>query len=288
MASIVQKLIATPAFQLSLSGIIARKVIKSTDRFLNYSPEFLLKTQGTVRPHYAYCLWTAADLARRLGIKRISALEFGVAGGNGLQYMYEFGQRIERALGVGIDCYGFDTGAGMPPPTGPMDLPYWFRENAYRMDPDALRKRLPGAKLVLGDIKETVKTFFAEHDPAPIGVMLNDADYYSSTLDSFALFDSVDVTKYFLPRIPMYFDDINGSGLEMYGPFNGEMAAVSDFNQAHSTIKIHLNQNLLPQPHLRYRYAIYYAHLFEHPQYSTYIGGEEQQALEQWLRLQSS
>jgi hypothetical protein len=33
------------------------------------------------RPHYAYGVYAAADLARRLGLNTISAIELGVAGG---------------------------------------------------------------------------------------------------------------------------------------------------------------------------------------------------------------
>lgn len=36
------------------------------------------------RPHYAENLWNSAIEAKKLGIKRIAAIEFGVAGGNGL------------------------------------------------------------------------------------------------------------------------------------------------------------------------------------------------------------
>ena len=36
------------------------------------------------KPAYAYCVLQAARLAERMGIERISVLEFGVAGGNGL------------------------------------------------------------------------------------------------------------------------------------------------------------------------------------------------------------
>ena len=36
------------------------------------------------RPAYAFCLYYATLEAKRLGYSRISALEFGVAGGNGI------------------------------------------------------------------------------------------------------------------------------------------------------------------------------------------------------------
>jgi hypothetical protein len=36
------------------------------------------------RPHYAYGVYSAADLAKRLGLSAISVIEMGVAGGKGL------------------------------------------------------------------------------------------------------------------------------------------------------------------------------------------------------------
>src|SRR5690606_4085480 len=39
------------------------------------------------RPQYAYGIHRACDLARKLGIPRITAIELGVAGGNGLVAM---------------------------------------------------------------------------------------------------------------------------------------------------------------------------------------------------------
>lgn len=281
-----RKIFGSRLVQLSFVGAVAQRVIKTTDRLVHYSPDFLLESQATARPHYAYCLWVAADLARRLGLQRISAIEFGVAGGNGLAFMVDFSRRIAAATGVTIDCYGFDTGSGMPPPEDERDLPYWFQAEQYRMDQDALRKRLPEAKLVLGNIKDTVASFVAEHDPAPIGAIFNDTDYYSSTRESFRLFETAKThPDHFLPRIPMYFDDVLGSWLEMYGEHNGQLAAIKDFNATAESVKINLNQNLISLPHLRYRYQIYYAHLFGHPRYSEYIGGQQQQELESALRL---
>ena len=51
---------------------------------------------------------------------------------------------------------------------------------------------LKKTKLILGDVKETIKKFFSNYNPAPIGVILNDLDYYSSTKDSFDIFKDLD------------------------------------------------------------------------------------------------
>ena len=58
-------------------------------RKLPFSFMYLLRLNidGMERTYYAYGLFQAADEARRLGIKRISAIEFGVAAGHGFDYI---------------------------------------------------------------------------------------------------------------------------------------------------------------------------------------------------------
>lgn len=281
-----KRIAQSPRMQASLWGPLVRKAAMTSDSLLTHSPDFLVRSQATARPHYAYCMWVAADLARRLGLKRISAIEFGVAGGNGLAFMVAFADRIRSYTGITIDCIGFDTGEGMPEPESAKDLPYWFKAKQYAMDRAALSERLPDAKLVLGNVRETVGNFIEQHDPAPIGAIFNDTDYHSSTQDSLALFNAAYAHPgKFLPRIPMYFDDVIGSELEMYGAHNGQLTAIAEFNEASADTKVHLNQNLLPLAHIRYRHQIYYAHLFGHPRYCEYIGGKDQLAMESKLRL---
>ena len=280
--------ILSKEFQSSVWGALLRRFIRATSGTVRYSPEFLLDSQAIARPHYAYCMLHAARLAKRLGINRISAIEFGVAGGNGLKFMCDFAGDVARTVGVEIDCYGFDTGVGMPPPEGPLDLPYWFREAQYRMDEPALRAKAPTGRLVIGDVRATAGNFLDAHKPAPIGVMFQDMDYWSSTNAALSvLARSTLRPECFMPRVFMYFDDIIGSEIEMYGPFNGQLASIAEFNAAHPDMKVHLNQNLLPKTHLAYRHQIYYAHLFSHPRYATYVGGDAQESLEGLLKLKA-
>ncbi len=286
MKDALARILLSKEFQLSMLGVLFRRFLRATTGVIKYSPKFLMAAQALDRPHYAYCMFGAAHLAKRLGHKRISAIEFGVAGGNGLKFMCEFADEVKKITGVTIDCYGFDTGKGMPPPVGEKDLPFWFREAQYAMDEEALRRRLPNAKLVIGDVKDTIPAFFEQHNPAPIGVVFNDVDYWSSTRDSFALFDAASARpQNFLPRLFMYFDDIIGWEFEMYGPFNGQLAAMHEYNARQDKVKIHLNQNLMPQLHLKYRHQIYFAHIFGHPEYNKYVGNDDQAVMEQRLRL---
>ncbi|HEV2593864.1 MAG TPA: hypothetical protein VGU01_01530 [Sphingomicrobium sp.] len=286
MKDSIGRAVLSSQFQNSLLGSLARAVVRRTRGIYPYSGVFLADFNAIERPHYAYCMLGAARLAKRLGIDRISAVEFGVAGGNGLKFMCEFAQEVRRATGVTVDCIGFDSGKGMPEPQGREDLPYWFRAEQYKMEVADLKSRVPQAKLILGDIADTILSFAERERPAPIGAIMNDVDYFSSTMATLKLFEQAKASpEMFLPRLFMYFDDIIGSDTEMYGPFNGQLAAINAFNAQQEDCKIHLNQNLLPLSHLSFRYQIYYTHLLTHPDYSRYIGGDQQLGLEEALRL---
>ena len=56
-------------------------------------------------------------LMATLGYDRISVIEFGVAGGNGLVALESCARQAAELSGVAIDTYGFDTGTGLPKPT---------------------------------------------------------------------------------------------------------------------------------------------------------------------------
>ena len=119
------------------------------------SYQFHLEQRTLPRAHYAYIMFEGARLAKRLGFKRISVIEFGVAGGNGLVNMEYHAEKIEELLGVTVDIYGFDTGVGLPPPEDYRDLPYIFKEGFFRMDQAALKARLKRSKLIIGDARDT-------------------------------------------------------------------------------------------------------------------------------------
>ncbi|MEZ5891635.1 MAG: hypothetical protein R3C58_00590 [Parvularculaceae bacterium] len=286
MKRAIARILLSKEVQLSPWGVVLRRFLMATRGAINYSAHFLMDAQALERNHYAYCMFGAAALARRLGHTKISAIELGVAGGNGLKFMCDFAHEVKKKTGVAVECYGFDTGKGMPAPDGAKDLPYWFKEAQYAMDEEALRRKVPDGRLVIGEVKDTIPSFLEKHNPAPIGAIFNDVDYWSSTRDSFALFDMAKSRpQNFLPRTFMYFDDILGWEYEMYGPFNGQLAAMHEYNASQSDVKIHLNQNLMPQLHLKYRHQIYYAHLFAHPDYNKYVGNADQEVLENALKL---
>ncbi|MFC7590542.1 hypothetical protein ACFQYP_47755 [Nonomuraea antimicrobica] len=230
------------------------------------------------RPHYAYGVQQAAELARRLGVGRISVVEFGVAGGAGMVELNRMAALATAASGVKIDVYGFDTGAGLPKPTDHRDLPYIWREGDFVMDVDALKARLAGATLVLGDISDTVGQFLDGERPAPIGFVSIDVDFYSSTAAALRLFAGDH--KYFLPRVFCYLDDTVGDDDQViHNDYVGELSAIREFNEANELMK------LAPINGLRHKRAvaapwndnIQALHRFDHPDYSTYVGRPDTQ-----------
>ena len=111
-------------------------------------------------------------------MKQVSVIEFGVAGGNGLVALDQIAEKAEAILDVNIHVYGFDTGVGLPKPTDYRDLPSLWVEGAFPMDVGRLKKRLTRAELVLGPVEKTLPGFLASN-PAPVGFISFDLDYYS-------------------------------------------------------------------------------------------------------------
>jgi hypothetical protein len=223
------------------------------------------------RPCYTWGMVYAAHLAKTLGMPRVSAIELGVAGGNGLLAMDRTVEMVEEACGVELEVYGFDTGAGLPKPADHRDLPNLYRFGDFPMDFERLTARLKRAQLKLGLVEETVAGFL-DSRPAPIGFISFDLDFYSSTRQAMPMLEAD--ADLLLPRIYCYFDDVMGF---TFSEHNGERLAISEFNADHEMRKIS------PIYGLRYfvgrRWAheewvekFYLAHNFDHPLYGEYDG----------------
>lgn len=224
------------------------------------------------RPHYAYCIRQAAQLASRLKLPAVSVAELGVAGGRGLLEMERMARLAQQEFNIEVQVYGFDRGVGLPAPLDHRDLPYHWQAGHFEMDIEALEQRLTIAKLILGDVAETVPEFNQRTDVAPLGFLAVDVDFYSSTVDGLRLFDGG--YRSLLPRVLIYLDDIVGEDYVLHNDWVGELAAVREFNESHHDRKIGRVNGLA---HKRIRKAgwcdsIFAAHLFEHPLYSTYVG----------------
>ena len=232
------------------------------DQFMKVSQEIEQKK------HYVWGVIQGAGLAQVLGVRRISVIEFGVAGGNGLVALEDIAIRAEKLFDIKIDVYGFDSGAGLPKPTDYRDMPHFFAEGFYPTDTGKLHPRLHKGNLQLGQIESTISDFISSK-PAPVAFISFDLDYYSSTMHAFALLEADQ--NLLLPRIHCYFDDILGFS---YSDFTGELLAIADFNAAHSMRKISKIQGLQyflpPGPPKMWAEQFYLAHIFDHASYGRY------------------
>lgn len=237
--------------------------------------EFRYRIGALHRMNYAYIVYQAARLATRLGQRRIAVIEYGVAGGTGLIWLERHAESVEKLFPVEIEVYGFDTGGGLPSPRDYRDLPYHWQAGFFSMDYEALQRKLRRAKLVLGDVAETWKSFFDTHRPAPIAAVAHDLDFYSSTAAALNMF-AVDYDK-LMPRIFCYFDDTIGGDDELYSDFTGERLAIAEFNAAHANRKIAVPHYLRAQdPGEIWRHQIWVCHHFDHPRYNEFIGVQDQ------------
>lgn len=223
------------------------------------------------RPDYAYGVLNAARQARALRIKRISVYEFGVGGGAGLKVLEQVAERVEAEEGVRIDVFGFDTGKGMPAARDPRDMPFVRTPGQFRLQARKLESELRRAKLVLGDVRETVPRFLYRNYVAPIGFLAIDLDYYSSTVDALKILDAT--SDFLLPRVFMHLRGIVGDDLETHCEFVGGLAALAEFNRSHAQRKIGkvhglAHKRIIPAP---WNDTIFVAHLMDHPLYSTFI-----------------
>jgi len=223
------------------------------------------------RPHYAFGVYTAADLGRRLNLPGISVVEFGVAGGNGLIALEQIAREVSAHFKLPITVYGFDTGEGMPPPEDYRDLPFVWEQGYYKMDPNALQARLNGSRLMLGDVGETVPKMLSEPGLHPLGFVAFDLDYYSSTMRAFRIFEGPAATR--LPRVMCYFDDTIWPEIACHNEYTGELGAIRDFNAQHQRVKLCEYHGLkMTQPHpAAWHDQTYVLHDFEHSLYTVNI-----------------
>jgi hypothetical protein len=238
--------------------------------WLNYKTETIVqRDKALVRPNYTWGVVQAVHLAKVLNLKRISVIEFGVAGGNGLLALERAAEIAEAMFEVTIDVYGFDSGRGLPKAQDYRDLPNFWKEASFPMEFDKLKARLRRAHLLLGLVSDTLDQFLRSR-PAPVGFVSFDLDYYSSTKDALRLFEADQ--ELLLPRVHCYFDDIMGF---TYSEFTGERLAIREFNEAQVTRKIDKIHGLPYYLPAHYRHELwpeqmFLLHIFNHPQYTEY------------------
>jgi hypothetical protein len=219
-----------------------------------------------VRQQHAFGLLKAADEAIAAGHKRVTVIEFGVANGAGLMNLCKLGERIGKHTGVAFDFVGFDNVSGMPPYRDYRDHPEMYQPQWFRMEhPEMLQASLPpNARLVLGDVTNTVPEFMAAHPQgSPIGFISIDVDYYWSAAEALRCLAAEPL--HYLPAVTMYFDDIGSPG---HNPWCGELLAIEEFNTANTLRKI-TPVNFLRESRL-FKNAVWIGqmrncHVFDHP-----------------------
>jgi len=227
------------------------------------------------RPHYAFGLLRAALEARGLGYSSVTAIEFGVAGGNGLLALEEYATQVSKEVDIEIKVVGFDTGRGLPAPVDYRDLPHLWAEGDFDMNVDQLKARLNRSELVLGLVSDTVPRFLESHDMnSPVGFVSFDLDLWSSTVDAFNIFRSN--VEHCLPRTWCYFDDIIGTTEDV-----GELLAIKEFNEESHGRKIRhpymLRANIPLQP--TWADQMFQTHSFDHSRYMQLMAQKSDRVL---------
>src|SRR5579871_2953995 len=181
-------------------------------------------------PSYAVGLQIASRYATLAGVKSFSALEFGVAGGNGLVALSRYARQVSQQTGLGIHVAGFDSGSGLPATGDLRDAPWWWSSGDYPCDHDRLRARLPETtELVLGDIRQTFPQWLASSDAPPVGFVSVDVDQYTGAAAICEAIGGADVSR-ILPFVSFYFDDILVFAVPRWA---GELCAIDEFNDSH-------------------------------------------------------
>jgi hypothetical protein len=172
------------------------------------------------------------------GVSHVSAVEFGVAGGNGLLALSRYAHLVTVDSGVRIEVVGFDSGVGLPNSDDIRDMPWNWRAGDFPCEVAALRARLgDNCDLILGPIEETLPQWFSA-GRAPVAFASVDIDYYSSARTVCDSFRSVSFER-LLPIVHFYFDDILNEFMPRWA---GESAALSEMSAANGLRKFDRNE----------------------------------------------
>ena len=193
-------------------------------KFLN-----LVKKGITPRPQYGLSLLLAAKQAKDLGIKKIKVTELGCWNLEGLIDIENYVTDIQKFLDIEVEVFGFTLKEGLPKyKANNYDRLYRWSPGAFPLEKNENFKKLKFSKVYLGDIKKTIPKFLNDNKKtftnSPLGLILFDLDYYSSTKIGLNLLKLT--SGNYLPRTYVYFDDHSFSGFD-----EGERKAIYEFNK---------------------------------------------------------
>ena len=221
MRRFVQNLLFEPPIRLLVKGALSNSLAR------RWAFNWAALYDALRYPAYALGLQTACRYAQLARVTGFTAIEFGVAGGNGLRELSAYADKISRLSGLEIRVAGFDTGRGLPSNSDYRDAPWLWKSGDFPCDLERLRQSIPpSTELVLGRIEETFPRWLSGESHLPIGFVSVDVDYFSSSQAILRIVESHEVRS-FLPFVSFYFDDM----LQYLTPrVTGEFAAVTEFN----------------------------------------------------------
>ena len=190
--------------------------------------ELKIKWDLIIRQHHAYGIFEAAKFAKKLNLKEITIIEFGVANGAGLINIQNICSKISKFLGINFRIYGFDNLTGLPTIETYKDHPDLYMSSDYPItDINYLKKKLDkNVELILGNVSSTIETFNkTDLTNCPIGFVSFDLDLYSSTKNALKVFDRE--SKHLLPIVNLYIDDLASP---KHNSRCGVLLAINEFN----------------------------------------------------------
>jgi hypothetical protein len=160
------------------------------------------------------------------------------------------------------------------------DHPDLYQEGDFPMNYSALSEVLPpNVKLILGDVSHTATEFRAALNPEePIGYVVLDVDYYSSSKDALKIFVDPNPWKY-LPVAQVYLDDV---ALDQHNNACGELLAVNEFNAEQPMRKIE-RHTFLRTSRIFHRASwidhVFLLHVLDHPTRSVVNVSEKKRVI---------
>ena len=210
------------------------------------------------RNHYALSLLHGILQAQHCGYNKITAIEFGVGGGEGFASLIDAASRFRALFNIEIEVIGFDTCTGLPAIKDYRDHPeVWHAGQFVTHNVQNLISQLPSwARLIIGNIADTLPLYMElfKKSNSRLGFVSLDVDLYSSTVPTLEIFKLP--ANLYVPAVPMYVDDVNW--LITFSKFTGEQLAIDEFNQQNTLRKIESKEIFEIE-------NFHVCHIFDHP-----------------------